>query len=148
VETRLTLTEDASLLAALHRESFGSECWGEKQIADSLALATTVGWIALADKNTQGFILCQNAGDDMEILTFCVAPAARRQGAGRLLLNATLAEARQRNAKRVFLEVAADSRAATELYEMAGFRVIGKRAGYYRRGNQQVDALMYGLDLG
>ncbi|MGB9153323.1 MAG: GNAT family N-acetyltransferase, partial [Alphaproteobacteria bacterium] len=108
---------------------------------------TTQAWVVGEDGISQGFILCQIAGDEAEILTFCVSPSARRRGAGQSLLASLLATAKQQNVSRVFLEVAADNQVALALYEKAGFRPNGKRTGYYRRGEHAVDAVMLGLDL-
>jgi ribosomal-protein-alanine N-acetyltransferase len=147
METYLATGKDAALLAALHAESFGAARWSLAQIADSVALATTEAWVADEGGVLQGFILCQLAGDEAEILTFCVSPAARRKGAGRRLLDAALAAAKKKGIRRVFLEVAADNQAALTLYEKTGFRLNGKRAGYYARDGKAVDAMMLGFDL-
>ncbi|HVE68975.1 MAG TPA: GNAT family N-acetyltransferase [Solirubrobacteraceae bacterium] len=50
-----------------------------------------------------------------------VGPAARRSGAGRALVDLTLARARERGARRVELDVTEDNEAALELYRGAGF---------------------------
>jgi ribosomal-protein-alanine N-acetyltransferase len=141
METRLATKDDAPLLAALHGESFGAARWSLAQIADSLALGTTLALVAREKETAQGFILCQVAQEDAEILTFCVSPSARRKGAGMLLLKAALENMRQRKAQRVFLEVAADNAPALALYEKTGFRVVGKRAGYYKREGKMIDAV-------
>lgn len=144
---RAAAARDTERLAALHAESFGEARWTRQQIADSLALATTQAWLLEKDNIPQGFILCQVAGEEAEILTFCVSPSLRRHGAGQQLLNAVLASAKSKNIRRVFLEVAVDNEAALALYEKASFRQNGKRRGYYKRGGETVDAVMLSLDL-
>jgi ribosomal-protein-alanine N-acetyltransferase len=47
------------------------------------------------------------------------------------ILDAALAIAFGRGARRVFLEVAEDNRAARGLYSAQGFAGVGRRAGYY-----------------
>ncbi|MDR3425769.1 MAG: ribosomal protein S18-alanine N-acetyltransferase [Alphaproteobacteria bacterium] len=147
METRLVLLADASALAALHAESFGVVCWSLAQLADSLALKTTRAWLAVEGSVPRGFILCQFAGDEAEILTFCVAPLARGRGVGKKLLDAAIAFSRQNNAHKLFLEVAADNTAALALYEKQGFRMTGRRRDYYKRGDQAVDAVMLTLGV-
>jgi ribosomal-protein-alanine N-acetyltransferase len=147
VETRLASLTDAPQLAALHGDSFAEGKWTLTQITDSLKLASSEAWVVEESAAPQGFILCQLGGGEAEILTFCVAPVARRKGVGETLLAAALASARQKNARRIFLEVARDNIAAAALYEKSGFRIIGQRPGYYRRGDAAVDAVMYALDL-
>jgi len=117
METRLATKDNASVLAALHGESFGEARWSLAQIADSLALETTQAFLALEAKKPQGFILCQIVAEEAEIMTFCVAPSARRKGVGMLLLKAAVALARRKNAHLLFLEVAANNAAALALYE-------------------------------
>ena len=147
MEARLATIRDAPLLVSLHAESFGDACWSREQFNDSLALPTTQAWVIEQNGAIQGFILCQTAGDEAEILTFCVTRNARGKGVGRLLLMAAIAEARKKNAHRMFLEVAVDNQPALRLYETSGFRVIGSRANYYQREGKSVDAVMYSLDL-
>ena len=147
MEKRLALATDAPVLAALHGESFGAAAWSLTQIAESLALETTRGFIAHDGGAAQGFILCQITESEAEILTFCVSPSARLKGVGRDLLATAQDAARQRKVQRLFLEVAADNKAALALYDQAGFCVIGKRPAYYSHDGKTVDAVMLSVDL-
>ena len=73
-----------------------------------------------------------------------VSPTRRRRGLGGTLLARVLARA----AAAVFLEVAEDNRAARALYRGAGLRLVGRRAGYYRRrGGPAATALVLRLEL-
>ena len=139
METRLAVPADAALLAALHAASFGAAAWSEAQIAGSLGLATSCALIA-ADE--QGFILVQSVGDEAEILTLGVAPAARRRGTGRTLVAAALARLKAGGGQRIFLEVAQDNPAALALYAEAGFTETGRRPAYYPRQGHPVDAVL------
>ena len=72
-----------------------------------------------------------------------VSPTRRRRGLGGTLLARVLARAAA-----VFLEVAEDNRAARALYRGAGLRLVGRRAGYYRRrGGPAATALVLRLEL-
>lgn len=96
-----------------------------------------------------GFALGQALAGEAELLTMAVAPARRRRGHGRDLLDAFMRAARARAARTVFLEVAVDNAAARALYEGAGFVGIGRREGYYRTPDGQALAalvLRRGLD--
>ena len=147
METRLASPGDAFLLAALHAESFGAARWNLQQITKGLELAITRCWIALHDDKPQGFILCQFATDEAEILTFCVTSAARRQGIAQNLLNKAISEARHEHMGKIFLEVAIDNIAALSLYEKAGFHKTGIRKNYYKRENESTDAVMLTLEI-
>jgi ribosomal-protein-alanine N-acetyltransferase len=60
-----------------------------------------------------------------------------------------VARAAQRaEAKKLYLEVAADNDAAMELYRSSGFLGTGLRRGYYARpGGEAVDAVTLALKL-
>ena len=57
--------------------------------------------------------------------------AIRRRGAARALLGSVLDDARRKSVELVFLEVRPTNVEALTLYESLGFRVIGRRKGYY-----------------
>ena len=68
----------------------------------------------------------------------------QRRGIGRLLLESLLEHARSQGARSVLLEVAADNKAAQNLYDNYGFAVVGRRRGYYQPSN--TDALVMRRD--
>ena len=68
-------------------------------------------------------------GDEAEVHTIGVRPAAQGGGIGRALLRDLLAHAGPR---RVVLEVRTDNAAAIALYESEGFVILGVRRRYYR----------------
>ena len=139
---------DAEALAAAHRAAFGPAAWPAEELS---ALLTGPGAYALAaeaDGAVAGFILCREVAGEAEVLTLAVTPAHRRQGLGRLLLDAAASLAAQAGAEMLFLEVAADNPAAIALYLGAGFTIAGRRSGYYAHGRAEpADALVYRLSL-
>lgn len=132
------------LLAALHADCFGPAKWNLKQLQGSLALETTKGWGVFEGDRIIGFILCQLIPDQSEILTLCVHPAHRRQGAGAKLLR-TAAKAAHGIGSNLFLEVAADNLPALALYEKLGFQRTGLRPHYYWDGKHAIDAVLLTL---
>jgi ribosomal-protein-alanine N-acetyltransferase len=147
----------AALLAGMHRICF-AEPWGEKAMADLLAMPGAYGFLALpqsgkghppeGDKSPEGggskhlplgFILCRTAGDEAEVLTFLVLPPFRRCGVATKLLDRAMEMARLAGAIAIFLEVAADNDGARHLYSSRGFEQVGCRPRYY--GNA-IDALV------
>ncbi|MFF2494430.1 GNAT family N-acetyltransferase [Agromyces sp. NPDC058064] len=87
-------------------------------------------------------LLAPSGGDQGDIQTIAVDPAARGIGLGRGLMHALITESRRRGIAQLFLEVRADNPIARSLYESLGFAEIGVRRGYYRNG---VDAVMMQL---
>jgi len=129
----------AALFAALHGACF-EETWSEAEFARLLALPNVCALIA-SDPAPIGFMLAWTAGDEAEVLTMGVAPASRRGGVARVLLQAATEALRGAGAETVFLEVRADNEAARALYAGAGFLEAGRRAGYYR-GESPCDAIV------
>lgn len=131
-------------MADLHREGFAvPRPWTAAEFAALLdqpgvALLTAPG----------GFALCRVVADEAELLTITVAPTERRKGRGTTLMARLLNRARADRALTCFLEVAADNTPARALYDGCGFRVAGRRRGYYRDApGGAVDALIMVRDL-
>jgi ribosomal-protein-alanine N-acetyltransferase len=75
-----------------------------------------------------GFLVTRPLGpDEHEVLNLAVAPAARRRGVARNLLQYALAAA----PGRWFLEVRASNLPAIRFYENACFQASGRRENYY-----------------
>lgn len=82
-------------------------------------------------------------GPEAHIVTIATHPEYRRQGLGRMLLDAMIARARAAGAHEVTLEVRAGNAAAQAMYEKMGFVVVGVRKRYYRDNGE--DALLMTL---
>lgn len=137
--------EAAALLAEIHAQSFpANQAWGPSAIGLMLGLPGHFGLLAVRDDQPLGFALGRVQADQAEILTIAARPDAQRQGLGRLLLNALMAEARRRGAAEIFLEVAEHNAAARALYAVAGAREVGRRRRYYADG---ADALVMRICL-
>lgn len=79
-----------------------------------------------------GYVVGLSGADEGEILNLSVASRSRRQGLGRALIEAMLAELRTLGARTVYLEVRESNAPARALYQALGFQEIGRRRGYYR----------------
>jgi ribosomal-protein-alanine N-acetyltransferase len=132
---------DTTPLAALHAVSF-PDPWDSAAIT---ALLTTPGTFAF--HHPDGFVLARIAGDEAEILTLAVAPAARGRGLGRALLQAAINQAQASGAATMFLEVGVDNPAALALYSGLGFARVGARKAYYAAQSGSGDALVLRLPL-
>ncbi|MDD2213885.1 MAG: N-acetyltransferase [Oscillospiraceae bacterium] len=78
-----------------------------------------------------GYISWVQVLDTAEINNLAVAPACRRQGVGRRLLQLMQAQSTAAGALTARLEVAETNWAARELYRSCGFYEVGRRKGYY-----------------
>lgn len=144
----LPVTEDdVPMLAAIHEDAFGLHAWSAAMLADSLKNQDVWGVKLLADYGALGFALCQQTGEDCEILTFAVLPARQHRGHGQRLLQAVIESAQVRQSSQILLEVAADNRAARKFYDFAGFFRTGERPGYYPRPAGAISAILMALKL-
>jgi [ribosomal protein S18]-alanine N-acetyltransferase len=125
---------DQSQVAKLHAECFPEDAWNSSSLATVLAMPGADGRICHGDDGAPcGVLLDQCLGREGEILTLGVAPAWRRRGVARLLLQDLIVRARAGGVQRLLLEVAADNTAALALYISFGFVRQGIRRHYYRR---------------
>src|SRR5881409_3939194 len=92
-----------------------------------------------------GYVCLWEVADELHITNIAVHPSARRRGIGRALLGQLLDDARGRALRLVILEVRPSNAAARALYESFGFRVVGRRRGYYYDTGE--DALVMENDL-
>ena len=90
-------------------------------------MAYTGGWVVVGE---------------FHLLNLAVALAHRRQGVGRQLMAALLAEAFKRGCGSTILEVREGNVPARGLYEKLGFKAERVRRGYYSNGE---DAIVYAL---
>lgn len=130
----------AGALAAIHALCFPAGPWSADSIATLLDNHVAYGLI----DPRGGMVLAQAVAGEAEILTIGIAPPSRRRGLGRILLDATMREARAREANNIFLEVEADNDAAIALYRATGFTRTGRRRAYYGPGR---DALLFNRPL-
>jgi ribosomal-protein-alanine N-acetyltransferase len=135
---------DIGALARLHAECFPDDRWDAKALAELLAMSGASGYLVEEPGVLLplGLILDLTMAGDAEILTLAVAPEARRQGLAQWMLTDSFERVRAAGARSIRLEVAADNATARRLYERCGFRPVGRRRGYYRRGSATIDALL------
>lgn len=131
-------------LATLHARCFaeGPRPWSVAEFSDFIAsnLDTVL-------HTPNALAVVRVVAGEAELLTICVDPDAQGAGLGRTMLDRVMADAQQRGAESMFLEVAADNAAARALYHAAGFTLSGLRKGYYRRAIGPMDALVLMRDL-
>lgn len=135
---------DAPAIAALHARSF-RRGWDDDEVYGLLVDGTVVAHRAMIRRTLAGFIISRLAADEAEILSVAIGPAWRGRGLARPLLDIHLRTLAGRAVSAVFLEVDEHNAPARRLYAGAGFRVVGRRQGYYEGG---ATALVLRRDLG
>jgi ribosomal-protein-alanine N-acetyltransferase len=78
--------------------------------------------------------------EEAHLTLLAVHPEYQGQGLGQLLLYTLLKNAQERGLERATLEVRASNQEALSLYKKFGFKIAGRRKGYYQKTGE--DALI------
>jgi len=134
----ITMTQasvlDASLLAALHAESFEVP-WQQDDMARLMTMPGVTAMIASSGDEPLGFGLFRQAVDEVEILTIATRPSGRRRGVARGLIAEQARRYAEAGIVAMFIEVAQSNETARALYQHNGFAEVGRRKGYYPNSN-------------
>lgn len=129
---RPAVSADVDAIAAIEQMAF-SDPWSAASFAGLVRAPRTELTVAEdASRKIVGYSVLLIAGLDADLANLAVAPSARGQGIGRLLLNGVLDRARAAGVTHVYLEVRESNARAIALYESAGFTAFGRRRRYYR----------------
>lgn len=123
------------------------EAWTHNQCLGLLAMPGV--WLTLASLRDEpaGFALSRALVGEAELLLLATAPDCRRRGVAAALLRSVMADAIDRAARTLHLEVRSGND-AIKVYRAAGFAKVGERRRYYRGpGGHTYDALTYSREL-
>ena len=124
----------------IETDLFGAEKWSPAMFWNELAQRHYY-LVALDDDEVVGYAgLSVVDNDESWVQNIAVRRDAQKRGVGRALLEALLAEAARRGARKTLLEVAVDNTPAQRLYATYDFEPVGIRRGYYQPSN--TDALV------
>ena len=126
-------------VAELERLCF-ADPWSEKSVASELDNKWALWLVAVEDDRVIGYIGSQTSIDETDVMNVAVHPDCRRRGIAEALINALVAELKNRGSHALMLEVRASNAPAIALYEKLGFLQVGCRKNYYR--NPKEDALI------
>lgn len=137
------LAGDADLdgVLAVEAESF-TRPWTREMYASELRGDSHCHIVVVRTDETAvaGFCSFWLVMDEIHINNLAIAPRHRRRGLGTALVRQVLAQAPALGASRATLEVRASNANALRLYERLGFKIEGRRKGYYT--NPEEDALV------
>lgn len=149
-ELRRATEADLDPIMEIETGTFANDAWSRDAMLSDLRnpqcyyLVVDRPGVAGALDGYAGLFAPQGA-DQGDIQTIAVVETARRGGLGRSLMQSLIAEARQRGAREVLLEVRADNPGPRKLYESLGFEEIAVRVRYYQPDS--VDAIVMRLTV-
>ncbi len=132
---------DAAAIAALHRRCF-SQPWTEEDFTRFAEAEECHGIVARWGGGIAGFIVISVVEGDAEVLTLAVDTPWRRRGVASTVLTQAMADAAERGAEALFLEVGVRNGAARALYKRLGFVRAGRRCNYYTTPDGPEDAIV------
>lgn len=132
-------------VAALEQICF-SRPWSLAALEGELHNPLAVYFVALSGGEVVGYAGMHCILGEGHITNLAVAPALRRRGVARNLLDALLAHAHRQSLVLLTLEVRASNIAAIALYGGLGFVPAGLRKAYY--DSPREDALIMTLEFG
>ncbi len=119
--------------------------WTRAMFVAELANELSRNYVAEQDDRTVGFVIAWVVADETHILDLAVDPTLRGDGAGRELTHAVMEAGIREEASSADLEVRRSNTFARRLYRDMGFRIVGRRPGYYQNNGE--DALVMMADL-
>ena len=105
--------------------------WTRGNFIDALSAGYPAWTLNGADGELLAYCVASRGVEEMHLLNITVAPAVRRRGHARRLLDELLGLCRSESAERLWLEVRTGNRDARAMYRHLGFVEIGRRKGYY-----------------
>ena len=109
--------------------------------------------VAVVDGEPAGYVTVKPATElqasdhVLHVSGLAVDEAVRRRGVGRALMDAAIADARRRGARRLTLRVLGANEAARRLYDACGFEVEGVLRGEFHLDGVDVDDVLMALAL-
>lgn len=121
---------DLDAVMAIELEAY-PEPWTRGMFCEEMRNPRSYFYTAFLGEEIAGYVGFWLILDEAHITSVTVRDSFRGRGFGRQLMDYVLKEARGCGAKIATLEVRESNTVARSLYERYGFRVVGRRKGYY-----------------
>lgn len=139
MEIRKMQKEDILQLAELEKLCF-SDPWSVSAFEYELNNPLSLWLVAVSGEKVAGYVGSQTVIDESDMMNIAVAPAFRRQGIAKRLIDSLILGLQERGSHTLTLEVRSSNEPAISLYRQLGFIQVGRRPNYYR--NPKEDALI------
>ena len=122
---------DLVKILRIEKECF-SDPWSINIFRGAMSEPHTALFVLTDEEEIVGYSVSDVVLDEGALDNLAVTAQRRGQGAGRMLLQNVLEDARNKGVKRFFLEVRKSNEQAIKLYEKAGFTRLSVRKAYYQ----------------
>ena len=139
MEIRKMTAREVPQVAELEKLCFAMP-WSEKSVAGELDNPLALWLVAMEGDRLAGYVGSQTVMDETDMMNIAVHPDFRHQGIATGLVVDLIGALKLRGSHCLTLEVRASNEPAKALYEKMGFRMVGRRPGYYQ--NPREDALI------
>jgi len=125
---------DLDRILEIEHASFGDEAYDRNLFAEFFRNYGELFLVAERGRKVRGYMVTCIRGEQAELVSVAVDPAARGRGAASALMESTLRRLRRRGIARIGLVVKATNDQARAFYERYGFEKVRKAPRYYEDG--------------
>jgi len=137
VRLRRAMASDLPALLVLENASFTDHKLNERRLRHWISAGNGILLLAMHGATLLGACLVLRRADSRaaRLYSIAISSAARGQGLGGKLLHRAEALARAEGCLSMRLEVSAGNHVAIGLYQKRGYRIFGRKPGYYEDGH-------------
>jgi ribosomal-protein-alanine N-acetyltransferase len=125
---------DLDRILEIERASFGDEAYDRNLFAEFFRRCRELFLVVERDRNILGYMIACIRGEQAELVSVAVDPAARSRGAASALMQSALRRLRRRGIARIVLMVRVTNDQARAFYERYGFETVRRAPRYYEDG--------------
>jgi ribosomal-protein-alanine N-acetyltransferase len=125
---------DLDRIMEIERASFGDEAYDRNLFAEFFRKCGELFLVVESGRKVCGYMVTCIRGEQAELVSVAVDPAARGRGAASALMESMLRRLRRRGTARIGLVVKATNHEARAFYERYGFEKVRKVPRYYEDG--------------
>ena len=105
--------------------------WNQNMLNQELKQKNMIGYQLQIKNEIVGFVVARVILDEIEIMNIATHKHYRRMGIAKKILQQMEKDAKQKQIKKILLEVNEKNIPAIQLYQKMGFVQVGKRPKYY-----------------
>jgi len=118
-------------IVTIEKHSFAADAWDKKMFREYFRSCPDLFLVATLRRRIAGYVITCADSRSAELVSIAVDPRDRGRGAGKALLDETLAQLRARRIKTWWLTVETTNGSAIRFYEKYGFERTKLVKGYY-----------------